>query len=208
MWLQKFSMLLWGNHLDNRDARQVSSGQRVLEYGECQPLIYISSANSTLDECLVALGDAALSNGTCQDNIIWHKDMGNICDARISCAWNIQRKSEPLWFVAFCLRRATVAKVVCSQGFCGNGFTFLNLRNFRMKCIVRCCVVCYCKTKCENVRYAFLYWADCSFCFLQLAKDMSAAAVRTIRKEIKELYINIQPQQEKEKACGNGNGIM
>lgn len=43
---------------------------------------------------------------------------------------------------------------------------------------------------------------------LQLAKDMSAAAVRTIRKEIKELYINIQPLQEKDKACGNGNGIM
>lgn len=43
---------------------------------------------------------------------------------------------------------------------------------------------------------------------VQLAKDMSAAAVRTIRKEIKELYINIQPLQEKDKACGNGNGIM
>lgn len=37
---------------------------------------------------------------------------------------------------------------------------------------------------------------------------MSAAAVRTIRKEIKELYINIQPLQEKDKAYGNGNGIM
>ena len=44
-------------------------------------------------------------------------------------------------------------------------------------------------------------------CF-QLAKDMSAAAVRTIRKEIKDLYINIQALQEKEKACGSGNGIM
>ncbi|TNM88107.1 RNA 3'-terminal phosphate cyclase [Takifugu rubripes] len=42
----------------------------------------------------------------------------------------------------------------------------------------------------------------------KLAKDMSAAAVRTIRKEIKELYINIQPLQEKEKARGNGNGII
>ncbi|RVE73648.1 hypothetical protein OJAV_G00033470 [Oryzias javanicus] len=42
----------------------------------------------------------------------------------------------------------------------------------------------------------------------KLAKDMSTAAVRTIRKEIKELYINIQPLQEKEKACGNGNGII
>uniref|UniRef100_H3CGK0 RNA 3'-terminal phosphate cyclase n=1 Tax=Tetraodon nigroviridis TaxID=99883 RepID=H3CGK0_TETNG len=42
----------------------------------------------------------------------------------------------------------------------------------------------------------------------KLAKDMSAAAVRTIRKEIKELYINIQPLQEKDKACGNGNGII
>lgn len=44
--------------------------------------------------------------------------------------------------------------------------------------------------------------------FVQLAKDMSAAAVRTIRKEIKELYINIQSLQEKDKACGNGSGIM
>ncbi|CAG5862684.1 unnamed protein product [Menidia menidia] len=42
----------------------------------------------------------------------------------------------------------------------------------------------------------------------KLAKDMSTAAVRTIRKEIKELYINIQPLQEKEKAYGNGNGII
>ncbi|KAM4629777.1 RNA 3'-terminal phosphate cyclase [Polymixia lowei] len=42
----------------------------------------------------------------------------------------------------------------------------------------------------------------------KLAKDMSAAAVRTIRKEIKDLYINIQPLQEKEKAYGNGNGII
>ncbi|XP_068176524.1 RNA 3'-terminal phosphate cyclase [Antennarius striatus] len=42
----------------------------------------------------------------------------------------------------------------------------------------------------------------------KLAKDMSAAAVRAIRKEIKELYINIQPLQEKDKACGNGNGII
>ncbi|XP_071755621.1 RNA 3'-terminal phosphate cyclase [Centroberyx gerrardi] len=42
----------------------------------------------------------------------------------------------------------------------------------------------------------------------KLAKDMSTAAVRTIRKEIKDLYINIQPLQEKEKACGNGNGII
>uniref|UniRef100_A0A3Q2NS87 RNA 3'-terminal phosphate cyclase n=1 Tax=Fundulus heteroclitus TaxID=8078 RepID=A0A3Q2NS87_FUNHE len=42
----------------------------------------------------------------------------------------------------------------------------------------------------------------------KLAKDMSAAAVRTIRKEIKELYINIQPLQEKDKAYGNGNGII
>ncbi|XP_054644491.1 RNA 3'-terminal phosphate cyclase [Dunckerocampus dactyliophorus] len=42
----------------------------------------------------------------------------------------------------------------------------------------------------------------------KLAKDMSTAAVRTIRKEIKELYINIQALQEKEKAFGNGNGII
>ncbi|KAM9831808.1 RNA 3'-terminal phosphate cyclase [Neosynchiropus ocellatus] len=42
----------------------------------------------------------------------------------------------------------------------------------------------------------------------KLAKDMSAAAVRTIRKEIKELYINIQALQEKDNAFGNGNGII
>ncbi|KAJ0065736.1 hypothetical protein NL108_017567, partial [Boleophthalmus pectinirostris] len=42
----------------------------------------------------------------------------------------------------------------------------------------------------------------------KLAKDMSSAAVRTIRKEIKDLYINIQALQEKEKAYGNGNGII
>ncbi|KAJ8277759.1 hypothetical protein GJAV_G00079560 [Gymnothorax javanicus] len=42
----------------------------------------------------------------------------------------------------------------------------------------------------------------------KLAKDMSAAAIRTIRKEIKDLYINIQSLQEKDKACGNGNGII
>uniref|UniRef100_A0A671NV95 RNA 3'-terminal phosphate cyclase n=1 Tax=Sinocyclocheilus anshuiensis TaxID=1608454 RepID=A0A671NV95_9TELE len=42
----------------------------------------------------------------------------------------------------------------------------------------------------------------------KLAKDMSTAAVRTIRKEVKDLYINIQSLQEKDKACGNGNGII
>ncbi|KAF1390989.1 hypothetical protein PFLUV_G00063870 [Perca fluviatilis] len=42
----------------------------------------------------------------------------------------------------------------------------------------------------------------------KLAKDMSAAAVRVIRKEIKELYINISNLQEKENACGSGNGII
>ncbi|KAK0144125.1 RNA 3'-terminal phosphate cyclase [Merluccius polli] len=42
----------------------------------------------------------------------------------------------------------------------------------------------------------------------KLAKDMSTAAVRTIRREIKDLYINIPSLQEKEKACGNGNGII
>ncbi|XP_028857660.1 RNA 3'-terminal phosphate cyclase isoform X1 [Denticeps clupeoides] len=42
----------------------------------------------------------------------------------------------------------------------------------------------------------------------KLAKDMSTAAVRAIRKEIKDLYINIQSLQEKDKACGNGNGII
>ncbi|TRY94409.1 hypothetical protein DNTS_027947 [Danionella cerebrum] len=42
----------------------------------------------------------------------------------------------------------------------------------------------------------------------KLAKDMSAAAVRTIRKEIKDLYINIQSLQEKDQACGSGSGII
>ncbi|XP_034035182.1 RNA 3'-terminal phosphate cyclase isoform X1 [Thalassophryne amazonica] len=41
----------------------------------------------------------------------------------------------------------------------------------------------------------------------RLARDMSSAAVRTIRKDIKDLYINIQPVQE-QNAHGNGNGII
>ncbi|MGH0173598.1 UNVERIFIED_CONTAM: hypothetical protein FKN15_066042 [Acipenser sinensis] len=43
----------------------------------------------------------------------------------------------------------------------------------------------------------------------KLAKDMSAAAVRYIRKEIKDLYINIQAVREKkDESFGNGNGII
>ncbi|KAM9797681.1 RNA 3'-terminal phosphate cyclase isoform 3-T3 [Syngnathus typhle] len=43
----------------------------------------------------------------------------------------------------------------------------------------------------------------------RLAKDMAAAAMRTIQREIKELDVNIQVlQEEKEKACANGNGII
>ncbi|CAL8343384.1 unnamed protein product [Gadus morhua 'NCC'] len=42
----------------------------------------------------------------------------------------------------------------------------------------------------------------------KLAKDMSTAAVRTIRREIKDLYISIPSLQEKDQACGNGNGII
>ena len=45
-------------------------------------------------------------------------------------------------------------------------------------------------------------------CLPQLAKDMSSAALRTIRKEIKDLYVNIQSLSERENACGSGNGIM
>lgn len=44
--------------------------------------------------------------------------------------------------------------------------------------------------------------------FLQLAKDMATTATRVIRREIKDLYINIQTLQEKDMACGSGNGIM
>ncbi|XP_067086787.1 RNA 3'-terminal phosphate cyclase [Osmerus mordax] len=42
----------------------------------------------------------------------------------------------------------------------------------------------------------------------KLAKDMSTAAVWTIRREIKDLYINIQSVHEKDTACGNGQGII
>ncbi|XP_012697423.1 RNA 3'-terminal phosphate cyclase [Clupea harengus] len=42
----------------------------------------------------------------------------------------------------------------------------------------------------------------------KLAKDMSSAALRTIRKEIKDLYVNIQSLSERENACGSGNGII
>ncbi|NXC18532.1 RTCA cyclase, partial [Corythaeola cristata] len=44
---------------------------------------------------------------------------------------------------------------------------------------------------------------------IKLAKDMSAAAVRCIRKEIRDLYINIQPVREPDdQAFGTGSGII
>ncbi|NXN99905.1 RTCA cyclase, partial [Rhinopomastus cyanomelas] len=44
---------------------------------------------------------------------------------------------------------------------------------------------------------------------IKVAKDMSAAAVRSIRKEIRDLYINIQPVREPDdQACGTGSGII
>uniref|UniRef100_A0AAZ3QNQ9 RNA 3'-terminal phosphate cyclase n=1 Tax=Oncorhynchus tshawytscha TaxID=74940 RepID=A0AAZ3QNQ9_ONCTS len=42
----------------------------------------------------------------------------------------------------------------------------------------------------------------------KLAKDMATTATRVIRREIKDLYINIQTLQEKDMACGSGNGII
>ncbi|KAJ3599038.1 hypothetical protein NHX12_033001 [Muraenolepis orangiensis] len=42
----------------------------------------------------------------------------------------------------------------------------------------------------------------------KLAKDMSTVAVRTIRREIKDLYVNITSLQEKDQAHGNGNGLI
>ncbi|XP_012886891.1 PREDICTED: RNA 3'-terminal phosphate cyclase isoform X2 [Dipodomys ordii] len=43
----------------------------------------------------------------------------------------------------------------------------------------------------------------------KVAKDMAAAAVRCIRKEIRDLYVNIQPVQEpRDQAFGNGSGII
>ena len=42
-----------------------------------------------------------------------------------------------------------------------------------------------------------------------MAKDMAAAAVRCLRKEFRDLYVNIQPVQEPgDQAFGNGSGIM
>uniref|UniRef100_A0A8V5G4P5 RNA 3'-terminal phosphate cyclase n=2 Tax=Melopsittacus undulatus TaxID=13146 RepID=A0A8V5G4P5_MELUD len=44
---------------------------------------------------------------------------------------------------------------------------------------------------------------------IKLAKEMSAAAVRCIRKEIRDLYINIQPVREPDdQAFGTGSGII
>ncbi|XP_060088248.1 RNA 3'-terminal phosphate cyclase [Heteronotia binoei] len=44
---------------------------------------------------------------------------------------------------------------------------------------------------------------------IKLAKDMSSAAVRCIRKEIRDLYVNIQAVQELEnEAFGSGSGII
>ncbi|XP_023390850.1 RNA 3'-terminal phosphate cyclase [Pteropus vampyrus] len=43
----------------------------------------------------------------------------------------------------------------------------------------------------------------------KVAKEMASAAVRCIRKEIRDLYVNIQPVQEpKDQAFGSGNGII
>lgn len=44
---------------------------------------------------------------------------------------------------------------------------------------------------------------------IKLAKDMSAAAVRCIRREIRDLYINIHPVREPDdQAVGTGSGII
>lgn len=44
---------------------------------------------------------------------------------------------------------------------------------------------------------------------IKLANEMSSAAIRCIRKEMRDIYVNIQPLQEpKDKAFGNGNGII
>lgn len=44
---------------------------------------------------------------------------------------------------------------------------------------------------------------------LKVAKDMAAAAVRCLRKEIRDLYVSIQPVQEaRDQAFGNGSGII
>nr|KAF6414247.1 RNA 3'-terminal phosphate cyclase [Molossus molossus] len=43
----------------------------------------------------------------------------------------------------------------------------------------------------------------------KVAKEIAAAAVRCIRKEFRDLYVNIQPVQEpKDQAFGNGSGII
>ncbi|XP_072919496.1 RNA 3'-terminal phosphate cyclase [Hemitrygon akajei] len=43
----------------------------------------------------------------------------------------------------------------------------------------------------------------------KLASEMTSAAIRCIRKELRDIYINIVPVQEpKDKAFGNGNGII
>ncbi|KAJ1171657.1 hypothetical protein NDU88_003517 [Pleurodeles waltl] len=43
----------------------------------------------------------------------------------------------------------------------------------------------------------------------KIAKDMATAAVRCIRREIKDIYVNVQPLQEpKDQSFGNGNGII
>ncbi|XP_034636054.1 RNA 3'-terminal phosphate cyclase [Trachemys scripta elegans] len=44
---------------------------------------------------------------------------------------------------------------------------------------------------------------------IKLAKDMASAAVRCIRKEIRDLYVNIQPVREPDnQAFGTGSGII
>lgn len=44
---------------------------------------------------------------------------------------------------------------------------------------------------------------------LKVAKEMAAAAVRCLRKEFRDLYVNVQPVQEpRDGAFGNGSGII
>ncbi|XP_051930347.1 RNA 3'-terminal phosphate cyclase isoform X2 [Hippocampus zosterae] len=42
----------------------------------------------------------------------------------------------------------------------------------------------------------------------KLAEDMAASAARAIRREVRELDVNIGAVQEEEKACGNASGII
>lgn len=80
MSLQKCYMFLPVIHFDNRDKKQAN-----------KTIIYVPNPNITVDEHLVALGDADLSNGNAKKAVKYTMKMLATCDARTNYVWNMKR---------------------------------------------------------------------------------------------------------------------